>query len=94
MEKISNLFGQSVRPPTNTRRTERGDLLDYFLSILNPARKKDGFPPLNHGFLQYKLHGIPTRDLYALKSKMEDARRRDFNPAIVFWMETKAAPDQ
>jgi hypothetical protein len=30
MERISNLLGEKVRPPKKTRRTERGDLIEYF----------------------------------------------------------------
>lgn len=89
MQPIKNLFGQVMRPPAKSRRTERGDLEDYFLSILNPARQKDGYPLFKHGFMQRKLERIPTGDLYALKSKMEDARRRNFNPAVVFWVELR-----
>ena len=81
---------KTIAPPEKKRRTERGDLLDYFLSVLNPGRIKEGFKPVDHGFLNWKLKGVPTRDLYALQSKMEDSRRLGFNPSKTFWFELKA----
>lgn len=87
MKKISNLFGKYEKPPQKKRHTERGDLLDYFLLTLNPQRKKDGFPILSHSRLSYLLTKIPTKDLYALKSKMEDARSRGNSPSKRFWFE-------
>lgn len=95
MEHAGYLF---KLPPLQPKKhaTERGDLLDYFLGVLNPDRKKKGYAPLTHGFISHKLVGIPTVDLYALKSKMEDAARRaarnhrSVPPGAVFWSEIRA----
>jgi hypothetical protein len=57
--------------------------------ILNPLRAKDGYAPLTHARLAYILTAIPTEDLYALKSKLEDADRRGYNPGTIFWKEVK-----
>ena len=39
--------------------------------------------------LGYLLAGIPTRDLYALLSKCDDAQRRGFPWSAIFWKATK-----
>jgi len=76
-----------------SRANERGELFDYFLSVLNPVRKAEGFPPLNHPRLGKKLEGIPTKDLYALKSSMNDIQRRGGNASKYFWWAIKP-PDE
>jgi hypothetical protein len=55
MERISTLFGTLSRPTKPTKQTERGQLLDQFLSRLNPGRKAKGYPPLTIKRLAYKL---------------------------------------
>jgi hypothetical protein len=88
MEKISTLFGNRVALPSKpSRQTERGDLLETFLSRLNPGRKAKGYPPLTIKRLAYKLTGIPTKDLYALLSKCNDAERRGVPWSAAFWVE-------
>jgi hypothetical protein len=76
MEPIKNLFGQIIAPPKKTRRTERGDLIDGF--YLDAIREWDevSYRKLTPGRIRLMLAGIPTKDLYALKSKCEDARHR------------------
>ena len=76
-----------------TNITERGELFDFFLSVLNHDRKKNGYKPYDHARLGYMLTKIPTADLYALKSKMEDAQRRGSRfstPGVVFHKEISA----
>ena len=75
MEKISTLFGNRAAPPTRKRSSERGDLIDVFLSRLNPGRKAKGYEPLTYGRLAYLLTGIKTADLYYLLSVCNDAER-------------------
>ncbi len=89
MERISNLFGARTPLPKKTRTTERGELLETFLSRLNPGRKAKGYPLLTAGRLAFLLTGIPTKDLYALLSKMNDAERRNVPASAVFWLEVK-----
>jgi hypothetical protein len=78
MEKIRNLFGETVKridaPPKRDRSTERGDLMKYFMDRLNPYRRQDGFPPLTYPRMGRILQGLTERDLYYLKSRCEDAK--------------------
>ena len=90
MEKISTLFGKRAPLPNKTHATERGELLDTFLSRLNPARERAGYKQLDHKRLSYKLAGIETKDLYALLSKCNDAERRGYAWGAIFEMELKA----
>jgi hypothetical protein len=90
MEKIASLFGAYQQPSEKRNRTERGDLLEAFLSRLNPGRKAKGYPPLSHGRLAYLLTGIKTADLYYLLSVCNDAERRGYNWGAIFWKEIKA----
>jgi hypothetical protein len=78
-------------PPArvNKHANERGELFDYFLSMLNPDRKKAGYPPLDHPRIGKLLQGVPTKDLYALKSSMADIGRRGGNPCKYFWWSIK-----
>lgn len=65
------------------RRTERGELMQFFMSKLNPPRVRDGYPALNLPRMGKILQTIPTKDLYYLKSVCEGAT--DFSKK--FWWE-------
>lgn len=77
----SHLFSMPVR--VKTRRTERGDLIDYFFEKLNPEWK--GKSKLTHGYIRFRLAKIPTRDLYPLKSAIMDAEHRRESVGKAFW---------
>jgi len=89
MERLGKLLGNPYRNPKRTARSERRDLMDTILSRINPDRIRKGYPPLTHGRLGYLLAGIPTRDLYALISKCNDAERRGFPWGAIFFKEIK-----
>jgi len=63
-------IGDLVSRITNekTRKTERGELMRYFITRLNASRAKDGLPLLSMARLGRILQGIPTKDLYYLQS--------------------------
>lgn len=88
MDRIAPAFDPDRFRKPPTRDTERGDLMTYFKDRLNPARVKDGFQPISMGRMGRILFAIPTTDLYALKSKCQDAERRGFSFAKRFWWET------
>lgn len=89
MEQIGTLFGNRQKPAKSRRQTERGDLLDTILSRLNPPRLRKGFRPMNYGRLAYLLTGIPTKDLYVLISKCDDAERRGYAWGAIFFKEIR-----
>lgn len=89
MEKIGNLFSTLPQPVETSRRTERGDLLDTFLARLNPPRVKEGYKPLTYGRLSYLLTAVPTKDLYALQARCDDAERHGYPWSAIFWKELK-----
>lgn len=81
MEHIGAHLKKKVH--TKERATERGELMQYFMGRLNPARVRDGYAPLNLPRMGRVLQGIPTKDLYYLKSVCEQAK--DFSKK--FWWE-------
>ena len=55
------------------RRTERGELMRYFCSRINPNRLNEGLPEVTMSRMGKILEGIPTKDLYYLKSVCDQA---------------------
>jgi hypothetical protein len=94
MEPIKNLFGNLVRPPQKKRRTERGELLEYFHFNVNLERDGTKYPKLPIGAVAWKLQGLTVKDLYYLKSITEDARRRGEPWGKVFWGSLKSRDNQ
>ncbi|MBI4088183.1 hypothetical protein HY418_02245 [Candidatus Kaiserbacteria bacterium] len=77
-------IGQHLKKTvSNSRVTERGELMKYFMERLNVSRVSDGLPPLNMGRMGKLLEKIPTKDLYYLKRVCDDAR----NFSKKFWYE-------
>lgn len=66
-----------------SRATERGELMRFFQRHLNYARKIDGHAPITMPRLGRILEGIPTKDLYYLKSVCSKAK----NFGKKFWWE-------
>ena len=73
----------ATAPTGRKRKTERGELLRFFQRHLNYSRKKDGHIPLTMAALGAVLEGIPTNDLYYLKSVCSRAK----NFSKKFWWE-------
>ena len=74
-------------PAGRKRQTERGELLRFFQRHLNYSRKRDGLEPLTMARLGAELEGIPTADLYYLKSVCSKAK----NFSKKFWWELDPA---
>lgn len=70
-------------PKGRKRQTERGELMRFFLRHLNYSRKHDGLAPMTMAHLGAELEGIPTDDLYYLKSVCSRAK----NFSKKFWWE-------
>ncbi|MDQ5955564.1 MAG: hypothetical protein QG621_567 [Patescibacteria group bacterium] len=86
MQHIRMHLGPSSR---RDRASERGDLMQYFMQKLNVSRTRDGLAPLTMGRMGRVLQGIPTKDLYFLKSVCDDAQKRNGIDAFSkrFWWE-------
>ncbi|MDO8624003.1 MAG: hypothetical protein Q7R54_01480 [bacterium] len=57
-----------------SRKTERGELMRFFMRHLNYSRQQDGLPPLTMARMGLILEGIPTKDLYYLQSVCSRAK--------------------
>ncbi|MDB5244516.1 MAG: hypothetical protein JWN18_386 [Parcubacteria group bacterium] len=70
-------------PKGRKRKTERGEMMRFFLRHLNYSRKTDGLPPMTMAHLGTVLEQIPTQDLYYLKSVCSQAK----SFSKTFWWE-------
>lgn len=94
---LTSLQGYSVRPAPKMdskkgglcNRTERGELMRYFIETLNPQRKGE-YQPLTYSRMGKLLQKVPTKDLYYLKSVMEDKKRRGENYGAYFYWSIKS----
>lgn len=68
---------------SGSRKTERGELMRFFVRHLNYSRGHDGLAPLTMARMGKILEGIPTEDLYYLKSVCSRAK----NFSKKFWWE-------
>ncbi|QQG37510.1 MAG: hypothetical protein HYS26_02630 [Candidatus Kaiserbacteria bacterium] len=59
---------------SKTRATERGELMEFFCHRLNIDRIRDGLPKITMGRMGKLLEGVPTKDLYYLKTVCEEAK--------------------
>jgi len=89
MEPITNSLDNHRQPPKKTHVTERGDLFDTILTHLNPPRARKKMRPITHKRLGFLLAGIPTKDIYSLISKCDDAQRRGVAWSAAFWTEIR-----
>ena len=83
MEQISNLLAKYT-PQKKTRRTERGDLIGYFLEKINTGRGEK-YKKLNYGAIAYFLTKIPTSDLYYIKSTCDAWEKQNRPWGALFW---------
>lgn len=77
MKHIRDLIPSEARGKGNGkggRATERGELMRYFALHLNVGRAKDGLPLITMSRMGLILQGIPTKDLYYLKSVCDKAK--------------------
>jgi hypothetical protein len=73
----------SEAPKGRKRLTERGELMRFFVRHLNVSRAQDGHEPISMPRMGKILEGIPTDDLYYLKSVCTKAK----NFSKKFWWE-------
>lgn len=65
------------------KKTERGELMRFFVRHLNYARAHDGLTPITMPRMGHILERIPTSDLYYLQSVCSKAK----NFSKRFWWE-------
>lgn len=75
MQQIKDLFGNYRAPVKAKRRTERGDCLLWLA-------EKTG---LNIKRIAWLTTGLVVRDLYYLRSDMEQAHKRGIPYGAAFW---------
>ena len=73
----------AAAPTGRKRKTERGELMRFFLRHLNHARAHDDLAPMTMAHLGTTLEKIPTQDLYYLKSVCSQAK----SFSKTFWWE-------
>lgn len=74
MKHIRDLIPSEARGKGKGRLTERGEMMRYFVTHLNAGRAKDGLPLITMSRMGLILQGIPTKDLYYLKSVCDKAK--------------------
>jgi len=87
MEPLKNIFNKVtiVRRPNSHQRAP--ELFEQILTKLNSSREQSNYEPITRGRLAYLLTGIPTKNLYALINRCDDAERRGFPWSAIFWKE-------
>jgi hypothetical protein len=84
MKSLAELLSKDrERELAKSRKTERGELMRFFQRHLNFARLEDGLPKLTMARMGKILEGIPTADLYYLKTTC--SRAKHFSKK--FWWE-------
>lgn len=80
---MQHISANIKRIASKSRETERGELMRYFLTRINPARIADGYPKMTMAHMGKTLEQIPTKDLYYLKRVCDDSK----NFSTRFWWE-------
>lgn len=80
---VSYTKARALKEESAKRKTERGEMMRYFVAHINAARIRDNFPAISMARMGKILQGIPTKDLYYLKSVCDKAK----NFSKKFWWE-------
>lgn len=87
MKPIADLLPEGFGNGKPSTKTERGELMRFFVRHLNHTRVADGLPKLTMARMGRILEGIPTADLYYLKAVC--SRAKHFSKK--FWWEVDPA---
>ena len=63
-----------LQKPTTKANSERGELIERFVTRLNASRVAGGYKALGAGYYASKMSHIATEDLYPFYKKLESAR--------------------
>lgn len=83
MKPIGDYLPKDLATQKKSKKTQRGELMRFFQRHLNYTRARDGLPMLTMARMGKILEGIPTDDLYYLKSVCSRAK----NFSKKFWWE-------
>ncbi|MEK7602353.1 MAG: hypothetical protein AAB472_02615 [Patescibacteria group bacterium] len=83
MRPIGDYLPKDLATQKKSKKTQRGELMRFFQRHLNYSRAHDGLPLLTMSRMGKILEGIPTDDLYYLKSVC--SRSKNFSKK--FWWE-------
>lgn len=83
MKPIGDFLPKEIAEKKRTTKTERGELMRFFVRQLNYSRANDNLPRLTMSRMGKILEGIPTKDLYYLKTVCSRAK----NFSKKFWWE-------
>lgn len=65
---------ERFQKPTTKATSERGELVERFVTRLNASRERSGYKPLPPGFYGSKMSHIATDELYAFYKRCEEAK--------------------
>ena len=87
VKTIKDLFtGYDFKAPTSGRRSERGDLLDYFTGKINQCRVGTPYKPVKVSYVAFRVgHLKRLEDLYYLKSLCDSEERRGESWSKIFF---------
>jgi hypothetical protein len=74
MKHIGELSEKFAKTKSTEKKTERGELMRYFVTHLNASRAHANLPLITMARMGRILQGIPTKDLYYLKSICSKAK--------------------
>jgi hypothetical protein len=89
MDQLTSFLRHPTTPPKKNRRTERGDLNDYFFLELRREWDEKKYGKLRPSYIRFKLSHLKVPDLYYLKSVCEDTKRRGNSFAKCFFYQIR-----
>ena len=87
MKTTLELFTDYTIPMIRSRRSERGDLIQSFLSTINAGRINTKYKPLTIPYIGHLLSIYSTSDLYILKQKCD--RAKNFSATFFYFVKPK-----
>lgn len=85
MQQISFDMNKYKPTPKKGRRSERGDLLDYFTQEINKERIGTKFKPVQVRYVALKVSHLRLFDLYYLRSICDDSKKRTGKFSVCFF---------
>lgn len=74
-----------IAKPTTKANSERGELIERFVTRLNASRVAGGYKPLGAGFYASKMALIPTDELHMFYKELDGSK----NFSALWWWKCK-----